>query len=354
MPLADGEATQVWPQFLSGGRAVLYTSSSVAGAFNDANIVGRLLPDGAPRIIQRGGYHARYLSSGHLVYLHNGTLFAAPFDPDRLKSPGPSVPALEGVMSNTLTGGTQFSVSDNGTLVYLPGQSIGGGVRLEWMDRMGKTTTLRATLANWFTPTFAPEGARVAMEVREGTAPADIWVYEPARDAMTRVTSSPALDERPTWTPDGTGLAFASSRDSTASVPNLYWAPADGTGQASRLTTSANAQQPASWHPSGEFLAFEEMNPLTKMDIMILPLQRDLARHWKAGTPRPFVNGPKMEWIHAFLRMDGGSPMPRPKRRVTARCSFSRFRVLARECRCRSVAVHRRCGRAPNASYSTA
>jgi serine/threonine protein kinase/Tol biopolymer transport system component len=291
--LAQGEATEVWPQILSGGRALIYTSSSVPGAYNDANVVGRSLPDGIPKVIQRGGYHARYLPSGHLIYIHNGTLFAAPFDPERLELRGPAVPALEGVMSNAITGGAQFAVSDNGTLVYLPGQSTGGGIRLEWMDRMGRTTTLRATLANWFTPAFAPDGGRLAMEIRNGPAQGAIWVYEPARDTMTRLTTSSARDSSPTWTPDGLRIAFASDRASGA-TPNLYWMPADGTGEPDRLTTSKNAQRPASWHPSGRFLAFEEMNPLTMMNIMILPLEREGAG-WKAGAAKAFVHSANMD-----------------------------------------------------------
>ena len=162
---------------------MIYTSNPWPGLTTTPTSMVRLLPDGAPKVIVRGGYHARYLSSGHLIYIHNGTLFAAPFDPERLEITGPVGAVLEGVMSNALTGGAQFSVSNDGTLVYLPGQSNGGGTRLEWMDRMGKTTTLRATLANWFTPAFAPDGGRLAMEIREGTASGDIWVYEPARDA---------------------------------------------------------------------------------------------------------------------------------------------------------------------------
>ena len=68
-------------------------------------------------------------------------------------------------------------------------------------------------------------------------------------------------------------------------LPNLYWTRADGSGEPERLTTSKNAQQPASWHPSGKFLAFEEMNPVTTMDIMILPSGAATTQSgWKAGT----------------------------------------------------------------------
>jgi serine/threonine-protein kinase len=294
----EAEPSHVWPQVLPSGRAMIYTSSSVPGAMNDANLLGQSLSGGPPKVILRGGYHGRYVASGHLIFIHNGALFAARFDPERLEITGEPVLVIDDVMSNAITGGAQFSVSAAGTLAYLPGRSVGGGTRLEWMDRMGKTTTLRATLANWLTPAFAPDGSRLAMEIIDGATPGNIWVYEPARDAMTRVTTGPAQHLRPVWTPDGTRIAFASNRASVG-TPNLYWAPADGSGEAERLTTSANAQQPGSWHPSGEFLAFEERNPTTKLDVMILPLHRD-ASGWKAGAARPFRNTQSMEWDPMF------------------------------------------------------
>jgi serine/threonine-protein kinase len=296
--LAEGEVTEVWPQILSSGRALIYTSSIVTGAYNDANVMGRLLPDGPPIVLVRGGYHGRVLPSGQLIYIHDNTLFAAPFDPVRLEITAPAVPAIEGVMSNGLTGGAQFSVSDDGTLVYLPGLSE-GDTRLQWMDRTGKTTTLRGTVANWFTPAFSPDGARLAMEIRERTAQGDIWVYEPARDVMTRLTTDAAQDTRPVWTPDGLHVAFASDR-AAPGTPNLYVAPADGSREAERLTTSSNAQQPGSWHPNGKFLAFEQMNPATGMDVMILPIERDEQSRWRAGIATAFVNTTRMEWDPAF------------------------------------------------------
>ena len=109
--LAEDEAIQLAPQILPGGKAVLYTASPIAGAFNDANLVVQALPSGARKVVQRGGYHGRYLMSGHLVYIHDGTLFAVPFDLDRLEVTGQPVPALEGVTSNAITGGAQFSAS---------------------------------------------------------------------------------------------------------------------------------------------------------------------------------------------------------------------------------------------------
>ena len=72
--LAEGEGIHVWPQLLPGGKAVLYTSSRVTSAFNDANLVVQPLPAGTGKVVQRGGYHGVYVRSGHILYVHDGAL----------------------------------------------------------------------------------------------------------------------------------------------------------------------------------------------------------------------------------------------------------------------------------------
>ena len=80
-PLMDGETMQRWPQMLPGSKAVLYTSLGAnTGTWETADIVVRSLADGKRKVLQTGGYFARYVRSGHILYSHEGTLFAAPFN----------------------------------------------------------------------------------------------------------------------------------------------------------------------------------------------------------------------------------------------------------------------------------
>jgi len=180
--------------------------------------------------------------------------------------------------------------------VYLPGPMLGGGTPLDLMDRGGKTTPLRTTPANWFNPVFAPDGSRLALNIREGSS--DIWVYEWGRGALTRVTFDPVGATKPVWSPDGRHIVFASARADKV-TGNLYLQRADGTGEAQRLTESKNPQAPASWHPSGRFLAFEETtssaNAKTNIDVMILPLEGDDGAGWKPGRPTVYLNSPAIE-----------------------------------------------------------
>jgi serine/threonine protein kinase/Tol biopolymer transport system component len=286
---AEGQSNQRWPQMLPGGKAVLYTSNSSRINWDDADIVVQPFPGGAPKIVQRGGFYARYLESGHLVYIHDGGLFAAPFDLDRLEVTGPAVPAIETVVSNSsgVTAGGQFAVSRTGTLVYMPARSAGDAAPIQWMDRDGKTTPLRATPANWSNLVFSPDGRMVAMEIADGRQ-RDVWVYDWERGTTSRLTFE-GDGEKPVWTPDGRRLVFRSALGDK-SARNLYWKRSDGTGETQRLTESKNSQGAWSWHPSGKFLAFHENDPRTRDDVLILPMEGDEASGWKPGKPIVFLN----------------------------------------------------------------
>jgi Tol biopolymer transport system component len=284
---ANGEITQRWPQALLGGRAVLFTAHSQTGDFEDANIVVQSLPNGPRRIVQRGGYNGRYLPSGHLVFMHGGSLFAVPFDLGRLQATGSPVPVLDGIESSPAFGGAHFAFSARGALLFVPGQGRGLSVPIQWMDRQGRTQMLRAVPAFYNRPRFSPDGHQLVLEVREGPK-YDVWIYDLERDQMTRVTSAAGNSNYPVWTPDGRRIAFASNRTDKA-TPNLYWQRADATTEAEPLTQSSHAQMPTSWHPGGRFLAFEEQNPPNNQDIMILPLEGDEASGWKPGPPRAFL-----------------------------------------------------------------
>ena len=295
---AGGLASHRWPQVLAGGRAVVYTAGT-RGGYEDGTIVAQPLPGGPEKILLRGGYHGRYLPSGHLVYIHEGTLFAAAFDIDRLEVTGQPAPAVEGVTSHAGYAGAQFAHSDRGALVYVPGGSVGAELTVQWMDRAGKQQPLRAVLGDYGFPRFSPDGQRLALDMRE-RGQRDVWVYEWERDGLHRLTFDHVEDIAPVWTPDGHRIAFASRRADKA-TPNLYWQRSDGTGDAERLTESKQIQRPASWHPSGRFLAFTEFSLQTSSyDVMILEVEGNEASGWKPGKPTAFLSTPSEEYNPEF------------------------------------------------------
>jgi Tol biopolymer transport system component len=139
-----------------------------------------------------------------------------------------------------------------------------------------------------------------------------ISLYDRGRDTLTPLVTDTGTDQNPVWAPDGHWLAFAGSSGGTTA--NVYAQRVDGISKPVRMTESPRLQQPASWHPSGRFIAFEETNPHTGRDVMILPIEGDSVSGWRAGTPTVFVNGPEPEFDPMFspdgrwLAYVGGEP----------------------------------------------
>jgi serine/threonine-protein kinase len=262
--------------------------------WDDATLFVQPLPSGERKIVQRGGSYGRYLASGHIVYLHDAKIFAVPFDLDRLEVTRPPFLALDGVGSNPNGGAAQFAASETGTFVYLSrpiGSAPMGGAPIQWMDRAGRRTPLRATLTNWGNPRFSPDGTRLAVEINDGKQYA-IWVYEWEHDRASQLTLNPAQNQKPVWTPDGRRIVFWSNRDVQQ---NLYWQRADGTGDTQRLTNSPYPQSAASWHPGGRILAFQETRPHTGADLMVVAIEGDELTGWKPGTPTSFLSTAALE-----------------------------------------------------------
>jgi serine/threonine-protein kinase len=294
--MGTGAILQRWPQVLPGGQALLYTEHSSTTVGDGANVVVSSIKGDAPRILVRGGYFGRYVSSGHLVYLSQGTLFAVRFDLTRLEVVGPAVPALDDVATNGSAG--LLTLAPDGTLLYEPIQIFRGDRSLDWMTRDGRTSALSAKKVNWSNPRFSPDGKRLAIQIHDA-GQEDIWVYDLASDTRTQLTFDPGDDAYPVWTPDGKRIVFSSERDKTKGA-NLYWMNADGTGEPTRLTESPNLQVPMSWHPGGKYLSFFEARPGSSYDLMILPMEGDAVSGLKPGTPTVFLSTKAREAMPMF------------------------------------------------------
>jgi serine/threonine-protein kinase len=288
----QGEISHRWPYVLPGSKAVLYAASLATQAWDSANIILQPLPDGVAKVMLQGAYKAQYLASDHIVYIHKGTLFGVPFDAARLEVTGPSVPVVEDVTANAINGSAQFAASNSGTLAYLSGTSNAAARPILWVSQDGKSIPLRPAASEWSNPRFAPNGRSLAIDMSDGRQ-TDVWVYEWARDTLTRLTFDPGDDRKPVWTPEGRRITFASTREN--SPLNLYWQRADGTGEVQRLTESPNLQLPASWHPSGRYLAFHETHSQTGDDLMILPVAGNEISGWKPGKPTVYLNSRALE-----------------------------------------------------------
>ena len=266
-PDAD-ELRYLHPDFLPDGKDLLFTIESDIG--QQTALLS--LETGERKVLLENARQARYLSTGHLVYEQSrtGNLMVVPFDLAALEVTGDSVPVLQGVRQQTV-GSVDYAISDNGTLVYVPSTSTGGLNRtLVWVDRQGLATPLIEDRQAYRRPRLSPDGQRVAVAV-QSSLNTDIWIYDIGRGTRMRLTVEGG-NASPVWTPDGTRVTFSSIRDGPQ---DLYWKPADGSGQAELLLNmnSQNNLVPTSWSPDGESLAFYDTSGAR--DIWTLPREGD-------------------------------------------------------------------------------
>ena len=241
------------PQMLPGGQAILFTAKADGSTrWDDAQIFVQSLKTGQRKKLVDGGTDARYLPSGHLVYVRDGVMLAVAFDAGGLELRGGSVAMVEGIAETTAnqTGAAQFAVSRAGSLVYLP-SAFGQNRTLAWRDRQGRDTPINAPPRAYGAPRVSPDGTRIAVDARD--LENDIWIWDIAREALTRLTFGPAQEVIPLWTPDSRRIVYSSS----ATGPfGLFWKRADNTGQVEPLMLSPAQVVPASFSPDGKQLVF--------------------------------------------------------------------------------------------------
>ena len=278
------------PQLLPGGRAILFTLAR-RGEWDTAQIVVQSLDSDRRHVVVERGADARYVPTGHLVYALDGTLLAVPFDVTRLAVTGDAVPLVEDVAQLDAT--AHFAISNQGALVYVPRDAIGGlqPRTLVWVDRQRREVPIKGVPPRiYFYPRLSPDGTRVALDVRDQAN--DIWIWYLARETLERLTLEPTFEQSGVWAPDGKTVIYASSTLGGGTAPrSLFRRSSDFTGTAEQLIQGTVAQYPSTVTPDGTALIFGVQTPPSKVgtlpgtDLYLLPLAGE-------HRPRPLLAEP--------------------------------------------------------------
>ena len=293
-----GESDHLWPQFLPGSHAVLFTITARTGGIDASQVAVLDVAAGTWKTVIRGASQAQYVPSGHLVYVAAGALWAVGFDLARMETIGTASQVVPQVVTLP-TGTAEFDIARDGTLVYVPGEAEASPRTLVWVDRQGHEQEIAAPARPYVAARLSPDGTRVALEIEDQDN--DIWVWDLARATLTRVTTDPGLDQSPVWMPDGRRLVFSSQAGGV--LGSLFWQAADGTGAAERLTESRYIQRPSTVLADGTGVLFMETD-----DLMLLTLGKDRRVLPVVQTPQAERNGeisPDGRWL-AYDSNDSG------------------------------------------------
>jgi hypothetical protein len=294
--------THRWPFFLPDGKHFLYLATNHSGGSREANGIyfGSLDGKEAKLLVatEGGGQYA----SGYLLFQSQAVLLAQPFDPGQGVLSGEPVPVAERVQYDSGVWRSLFTVSQNGMLAYQSG-SARLGTELVWFDRNGRQLGRVSERERYSDPRLSPDGKRLA--VTAGDPLTNIWVFDLGRGTRTRLTFDEATHNYPSWSPDGTRVAFASFSGPAAGASigsSLHAKAANGTGGDELVLTpdrSIGLSYPQ-WSPDGRYLLYERASGPTGTAIWAIPL---------AGDKKPFPvaqpQSPQNNVFNARISPDG-------------------------------------------------
>jgi Tol biopolymer transport system component len=248
------------PQLLPDGQHVLFTVATGASLdrWDSAHVVVQSLTSGERTTLIDGGSDARYVSTGHLIYGRGRSIFASAFDLHALAPTGERVPMVVGVLASAgaSTGAYQFSVSDTGSLIFIPGPAArpeSEPRQFALIDRKGKVEPLALSPGQYLFPRVSPDGTRIVFGTDDGKE-AIVWIYElSGTKAIQRLTFG-GNNRFPIWSSDSRRVAYQSDREGDL---GMFWQSAAG-GAAERLTKAepGESHEPESWSPKSDRLLF--------------------------------------------------------------------------------------------------
>jgi len=281
------------PSWLPNGKAVLFTITRHGWDWQPRLALLRL-DKGEWRPLLEDAADARYVPTGHLVFLRQGMLMAVRFDLARMEVVGQPVALVENVMqaftSNSFgghTGAGQFDISDTGALIYAAGGIVPATkISLVWVDQRGSEQPVTASQFPYWAPRLSPDGQRIAYIAwgRECL----VSVFDLGRGTNSRLTGE-GKAYNVIWSLDGKRLLFGWQKFPPA---NLYWQPSDGSSPMERLIKSEIDQWPASWSSDGKTVALVEGSPVSGFDIAMMDVP--------SGRVTPFLNSPFNEEYPEF------------------------------------------------------
>jgi len=268
---ADGRVAHGMPDALPNGAGVLFSTNLNATSTAEDQIAVLDLRTGEYRILIESGSSPRYVASGHILYVLNGTLMAASFDAERLELTSDPIPMIDDVLLKPI-GSASYAVSETGSLVYITGGATSGNLReVVWVDRDGTEELLPLPRRPYTNPRVSPDGSRLAIGVADDTGSTMLWVYDVASAAGQRLTQE-GTAQVPVWTNDD--RIFFANVTPGSGVLQIFSVPADGSGEPRQVLNSEGilGDYPTSVTPDGSSLIFSRVYTLPHREIYQMSL----------------------------------------------------------------------------------
>jgi eukaryotic-like serine/threonine-protein kinase len=292
------EGSHRFPQWLPNGRHFLFSVRS--GLADQAGVYAASLDGKIKKLLIRGLTNALY-ASDYLFFMDGDTLMGQAFDANLLELSGQPF-VVQGRVGRSSTGNGSFSACSAGVLAHA--DTLSQHSRLTWFDRSGNPSESVGPPGDYTDFRLSPDQTRLAASVADTkTGFADIWLTDLSRGSTAPFTFGPAVNASPVWSPDGTRVAFRTSRN--GGMVEFYRKSAGGGGKEEPILPEEAARDAgvqstnlylSDWSPDGRYLLFST-NAASGWDLWLLPL---------AGAPKPvsLLSAPG-DQLHGNFSPDG-------------------------------------------------
>ena len=207
----NGSFHPSFPAPIADTSYILVTQSPLR-EYGQASIYLLDLTNGESREIISQGYNARYLDPGFIVFIRGNAIWAQPFNTDEMMIYGDAKPVIFNIYASTTTGRAKYSVSKNGTLIYIDtSQSAATSIRNVnspvWVDRSGKVDIISPELVVHGHPRISPTHEEALFTDIAAGERSDIWVYNFETDTFGRRTFGTGTTVG-LWSLDGQRIFF--------------------------------------------------------------------------------------------------------------------------------------------------
>jgi serine/threonine protein kinase len=301
------------PHFLPDGKRLLFYSATRIDDKNNG-IYSLDLDSKKITLVTHANSEAYFVEPGYILYIKEGGLMAMPVDAKQLQPRGEAIRVADGVRYNPDRGTGEFSVSENGFLVYQSGSFIPES-QLTWFDRQGNKLSAVGEPARFFQRiAISPDGKRALTTIRSQDGRDHLWIHDLARGVGSRLSFNDERATSPVWSPDGNQVIYGNGNS------EIILDQIEGSSQSRTVVSGGMFYErwPTSWNADGVHVAYQSYSGKIGFEIWILPLvgkaapyrfipiQDNPARSFSNMDPLPFFS-PDGKWL-AYLSEESGQP----------------------------------------------
>jgi Tol biopolymer transport system component len=258
---SQSQNTHRWPHFLPDGRHFVFLSRSTRVENNGVYLA--TLDSKAMTRLMSADSMASFVNTGYLLFVRDGALLARAYDPGTQRLGDDLYQILDDVRYSMADGAASFSVSEGGEMAYQSSAAVAQS-ELVWFNRAGERIGSPAVTGNVEEPSISLDGTRLAV-MRWANGTSDVWQIDLARNSSLRLTTDPAIDFAPLWSPDSSAIVFSSNRDGPS---DLYQTMPGGEDKS--LLRSASVKHATHWSPDGRFIIYQTVERSTGRDLWTL------------------------------------------------------------------------------------